>query len=272
MTTYLFDNAWAQARERLAGLEAYCDPGTIRHLSALGVGPGWRCLEVGAGGGSIAAWLSERVGPTGHVLATDLDTRFLELLDRPHLTVLRHDIVREEVPAGEFDLVYARFVLEHLPEREQVLRRLVAALRPGGWLLAEDVDFAAYVPGSGMDAAAEAFFRKLAAADIQETAARGADPNYGRRLYGVLRSAGLVKVAAEGRLAVAQGGSAESRFWRLTCEQMREALLATGAVSEEELDRYAALLENPEVSYLLPLAIAAWGQRPAEVGAAVGGG
>jgi hypothetical protein len=72
---------------------------------------------------------------------------------------------------------------------------------------------------------------------------------------------------------VAQGGSAESRFWRLTCEQMREALLATGAVSEEELDRYAALLKNPEVSYLLPMAIAAWGQRPAEeVGNAVGGG
>ena len=71
---------------------------------------------------------------------------------------------------------------------------------------------------------------------------------------------------------MAQGGSAESRFWRLTCEQMREALLATGAMPEEELDRYAALLENPAVSYLLPMAIAAWGQRPAEDGGAAGGG
>jgi hypothetical protein len=124
-----------------------------------------------------------------------------------------------------------------------------------------------------MDAAAEAFFRKRAVAGNQVAAARGGDSNYGRRLYGVLRSAGLVQVAAEGRLAVAQGGSAESRHWRLTCEQMREALLAAGAVSEEELDRYAALLENPEVSYLLPLTIAAWGQRAAEgVGAAVGEG
>jgi 2-polyprenyl-3-methyl-5-hydroxy-6-metoxy-1,4-benzoquinol methylase len=192
MTTYIFDNAWEKARERLTGLEAYCDPGTIRHLEALGVGPGWCCLEVGAGGGSMALWLGAHVGPGGSVLATDIDTRFLDRLAHPQVTVRRHDIVREELPHGEFDLVYARSVLEHLPEREQVLRRLVAALRPGGWLLAEDVDFAAYVPGSGMDDAAEAFFRKHAVARQQLAAARGADPHYGRRLFGALRSAGLV--------------------------------------------------------------------------------
>lgn len=263
MTNYALDNAWEKARERLAGLAAWYDPGTIRHLEALGVAPGWRCLEVGAGGGSMAAWLSERVGPTGHVLATDIDTRFLELLDRPNLTVLRHDIVREALPEGEFDLVLARFVLEHLPERAQVLPRLVAALRPGGWLLVEDIDFAAYVPGSGMTDAEEALFHRCAAAGIQLVAARGGDSNYGRRLYGALPGVGLVDVAAEGRLAAAQGGSAASRFWRLTVEQLREGLLAAGLIAAEELARYEALLDDPAVTYLLPMAVAAWGQRPA---------
>ena len=62
---------------RLRLIEQASDPTTFAHLDRIGVGAGWRCLEVGAGGGSVAAWLGERVGPTGHVLALDLDLRHL---------------------------------------------------------------------------------------------------------------------------------------------------------------------------------------------------
>ena len=78
MAGYTLDNAWNQASARLAALEAVFDSGTIRYLDGIGVGDGWRCLEVGAGGGSIAAWLARRVGAGGCVLATDIDTRFAE--------------------------------------------------------------------------------------------------------------------------------------------------------------------------------------------------
>ncbi len=105
MPEYAFDNAWRQARQRLSALEACPDPGTLCHLGERGVGPGWRCLEVGADGGSIAAWLCDRVDPTGSVLATALDARFLDALDRPNLQALRHDIVRDPLPAKGFDLV-----------------------------------------------------------------------------------------------------------------------------------------------------------------------
>ena len=74
---YLLDNAGAEAPARLTALAAMFDPGTIRHLESRGVGPGWHCLEVGGGAGSVAAWLATRVGPTGHVLVTDIDPRFL---------------------------------------------------------------------------------------------------------------------------------------------------------------------------------------------------
>jgi tRNA A58 N-methylase Trm61 len=75
VTSYAFPNAWELARRRLALLEVCHDPSSIRHATALGVGPGWRCLEAGAGGGSFARWLAARVGESGSVVAADIDTR-----------------------------------------------------------------------------------------------------------------------------------------------------------------------------------------------------
>jgi 2-polyprenyl-3-methyl-5-hydroxy-6-metoxy-1,4-benzoquinol methylase len=74
-STYLLDNAAAQAPARLAALADMFDATTRRHLLDRGIRPGWRCLEVGGGNGSIAKWLAERVLPDGDVLVTDLDTR-----------------------------------------------------------------------------------------------------------------------------------------------------------------------------------------------------
>src|SRR5271156_5978343 len=89
---YTFENSGAQAATRFSTLADIFDPGTIRHLIEIGVSSGWHCLEIGAGGGSIATWLCDRVGSNGHVLATDIDTRFLETLNRSNLEVSRHDI------------------------------------------------------------------------------------------------------------------------------------------------------------------------------------
>ncbi|MGH8922388.1 MAG: SAM-dependent methyltransferase, partial [Actinomycetes bacterium] len=89
---YSLDNGWEHARHRLELLEQIYDAGTIRRLDSLGVGAGWRCLEVGAGGGSITRWLCDRVGPGGRVLAIDLDTRFVEQLDDENLDVCCMDL------------------------------------------------------------------------------------------------------------------------------------------------------------------------------------
>jgi ubiquinone/menaquinone biosynthesis C-methylase UbiE len=59
------------------------DEGTIRHIEARGIRHGWHCLEIGGGGGSVSAWLAQRVGPEGRVLVTDIDTRFLDRLHLP---------------------------------------------------------------------------------------------------------------------------------------------------------------------------------------------
>ena len=90
---YVLDNTWDRERERLSLLESVWDPGTTARLTALGVAAGWRCLELGAGGGSITRWLCDRVGPTGVVTAVDLEPHFLEVDPRPNLEIHRHDIL-----------------------------------------------------------------------------------------------------------------------------------------------------------------------------------
>jgi SAM-dependent methyltransferase len=114
----------------------------------LGVRRGWRCLEVGCGAGGVARWLSDRVGSDGQVLATDLDPRFVDEQPRTNLEVRRHDLLTDPLEEGWFDLAHARAVLEHIPERPRALARMVAAVRPGGCVVVEDVDL-----GGGMAAA-----------------------------------------------------------------------------------------------------------------------
>jgi SAM-dependent methyltransferase len=90
---------------------------------------------------SVPAWLAEQVGAGGHVLAADIDTTWLGEGDRgTGYEVLRHDVGGEPPPPGHFDLVHARLVLVHVPQRAQALAAMVAALKPGGWLLLEEAD------------------------------------------------------------------------------------------------------------------------------------
>jgi SAM-dependent methyltransferase len=257
MGEYQFGHEWQQERNRLASIEQFEDPGTIRHLEALGVGTGWRCLEIGAGGGSIASWLCRRVGPTGHVLATDLETKFLAALDHGNLEVRRHDITADDLPEAAFDLIHERAVLLHLPCRSRVLARLVAALKPGGWLLCEDTDFSTFVDGSTVPA-----LSRVGKEMVRFLESRGAEPNYGRRLYGEVKAAGLVDVGAEGRVYMMRGDHPSSVLPRYTFERIRAPLLASGAVLEAEFEAALAALGDPDVAVMSHVMMAAWGRRP----------
>ncbi|HEX8035655.1 MAG TPA: methyltransferase domain-containing protein [Ktedonobacterales bacterium] len=259
MNEYLLDNAWQQQRERLAGLESWFDPGTIRHMETLGVAPGWRCLEVGGGGGSIALWLSRRVSPEGHVLATDLDTRFLDVLREPNLEVRRHNILTDPLPGQTFDLVHARFVVEHLADRMGALRHMASALKPGGWLLVEETDSSSWVPAPGNDANDNALFARWTTAYAQLLAATGADAYAGRRLYGELHTLGLTDIDAEGRVFMVRGGSSTAEVWRLTAEQVSDRIVASGLLTQAEMARVIALFADPAFVWMEGLIMAAWG-------------
>jgi SAM-dependent methyltransferase len=261
--TYAFDNALAAQRERLDTLETLFDPGTIRQLEARGVGPGWRCLEVGAGGGSIAAWLCARVGPDGAVLATDLDTRWVAELSHPNLDVRVHDLLEDDLPSGEFDLVHVRLVLAWLREPPVGLQRLIAALKPGAWLLVEELDFVSAVPDPRMEPQQRVLFERAASAHNAILARRHAfDPYYGRRVTGDLEDAGLTDTGAEGRASMWRGSGPGGRIWRLSVAQLRDEIADSGLMDPADIDAALALCDDPRLSTMSPVMMAAWGRRP----------
>lgn len=256
---YLLSNAAVQAEVRLRALATLFDPGTIRHLEGCGVEPGWRCLEVGGGAGTIAAWLADRVGPAGHVLVTDIDARFLQGLAASNLEVRRHDIAADPLPPAAFDLVHVRLVLNQFADPGPILARLRGSLKPGGWLLCEEFDSAS-MPADPDAHPGETLLRSQVVL-ARVMAARGFDRRFGRRLFAHLRAQGFADVAAEGRVFMVPGGTAGAALVHANCAQLRPALVDTGDVTDAEIERDLASLDDPAL--LMPSSVmwAAWGRR-----------
>ncbi|MGE0542303.1 MAG: class I SAM-dependent methyltransferase [Dehalococcoidia bacterium] len=271
-STYGLSNSWQRARERLDMVEAWLDPGTIRGLEGRGVGEGWRCLEVGAGGGSIAAWLSARVGSSGQVLAVDIDTRFLSGLEAANLEVRQADIRSDDLPAESFDLAHCRLLLMHLTESERMaaLRRIVAALRPGGWLVAEEMHFPAAAVDPSVTPEAGDLFARLLDAHNEVLAEAGFDAVYGSRLLGELEAQGLADLEAEGQVCMWRGASVGAAAWRLTFEQLAARMVDGGHVSEGEIAEGLALFDDPRFRFMSQVTMTVRGRRPGNSPARVG--
>jgi SAM-dependent methyltransferase len=258
---YLLDNRKAEAGDRFEALAAVFDPMTVGHFDRLGVGPGWRCLEVGAGGGSIVRHLSERVGPAGRVLATDIEPRFLDpLAGLGNVDVCRHDVVVDPLPESEFDLVHARLVLVHVPERITAIHRLVQSLRPGGWLLIEDADGPISLQTT-LDPKTEDehLANRMRCGLMDLLAERGVDPMFARSLPRLFLAEGLEDVAGDGYVAFSDTVRVLERANIL---QLREEFVAAGIATESEIERFLAWLDEPRPWLAAPFILSAWGCRP----------
>ncbi|MEU3777695.1 class I SAM-dependent methyltransferase [Streptomyces sp. NPDC032472] len=234
------------------------DPFTRERLYALGAGPGRRCLDVGAGTGTVARWLAEEAG-ADEVVALDRDTDRLAPLAGPRLRVRTADITRlaAEPGLGTFDLVHARFVLMHLPERRELVGRLAELVKPGGHLVLSD---AVDVPDPADTTSAyrrtlDAMWRTLAETIGTDIAAVRAYPH-------LLRAAGLEGVAAELVCPPLTPGSPLAAFWTETLERMRPALLAGARLDETTLDETLSYLASPRLAELGPGMLTVWGRRP----------
>ena len=258
---YLLANQNTAAMDRFTAFTSLFDPSTFSHLDRLGVAEGWRCWEVGAGGTSVVRWLAERVGSTGHVLATDLDTTWADGAPLPTVAVQRHDVALDPVPPGPFDLVHARLVLVHVPDRDVALTNMVSALRPGGWLLVEDAD-PALQPLSCLEehGPAEARANRIRTGFRALMAGRGADLAYGRTLPRRLRAAGLVEVGADAAFPVALPACADLEVATITI--IRDQLVEGGVASEAEIEQHLAAVRAGQLDLTQPPMIACWGRRP----------
>jgi SAM-dependent methyltransferase len=261
---YLLDNRQTEAGRRLDLLAELFDPVTFRHCAALGLAAGWHCWEAGAGGPGVPARLAALVGPGGRVLATDLDVTWLPAEGATY-EVLRHDLRTDPVPPGGFDLVHARLVLVHLPERAAVLAALAGALKPGGWLLVEDAD-PALQPLACPDEAGEAerLANRLRRGFRTLLAERGADLAFGRTLPRLMRATGLSHVGAEGSFPY--GSPAGRALEAATVRQIGAEMVTRGLASEEDLGEHLANLAAGRVDVTTAPMISAWGQRPVTPG------
>jgi SAM-dependent methyltransferase len=266
-TEYLFDNAAErEARARMAALAALHNDATFRYVEKCGIALGWNCLEIGAGDGSVARWMAARVGPTGCVLATDIDPRFAlqdGSANPANMDVRVHDIVTSSLPEGVYDLIHARLVLVWLPARLTVLDKLVKALRPGGWLLIEDYD-TQLVPSElgAPDPTAAAKFFKMKQALLELMSRRGLGHTYARELHHRLRERGLMQVESHGAIATFVGGSPGADLQQANFRQVHKAAIEAGLVSEAEFEEAMLLLSDPQFTAFTSTMFSAMGRKP----------
>lgn len=236
------------AAARTAALAELFDPTTFRQLAATGIGRDGRCWEVGAGGATVPEWLAARVGPGGLVVASDLDTSGLPAARAP-VRVLRHDVGTEPPPATDLDLVHARLVLTHVPQRAAALASMVAAVRPGGWVVVEDAD-----PGlqpllcPDESGPAQERANRLRRGFRSLMAGRQADLAFGRTLPRLLRDQGLVDVVAEAWFPITAPACAVLE--RATVEQIRDRLVDARLATDAEIDQHLRAVASGEVADL----------------------
>jgi ubiquinone/menaquinone biosynthesis C-methylase UbiE len=225
---------WHDRNRWLSFLEELLDPATVRRLERVGVGSGWQTLEVGAGRGSIAVWLADRVGDQGRTVATDLDTSLLEELDDDRIEVVRHDVLLDDFPPASFDLVHCRAVLVHLSDPSGAVQRMASWLKTGGALVAEEpwTDVARLAPDPVVADAAGALGEML-------------DGAFARRLPQTLRQAGLERVEADAELRFFEGGTDSAAFFRKALEGACARLVAAGTLKAEEVRRLRNRFDDP---------------------------
>lgn len=111
-------------------------------LQRLGLGEGWRCVDVGAGGGDVSVALAEMVGRAGRVYAVDSDPATRDEVARAasaHAQVIALTQAGEDLSLPEeVDLAFCRFLLLHVIEPIDVVRKMAGVVRPGGWVVAQE--------------------------------------------------------------------------------------------------------------------------------------
>lgn len=248
-------------RTRLQLLQQSLDAPTIRRLEQLGVKPGWRCLEVGAGVGSIAHWLAEYVGPEGKVVATDINTRFLDTIHEPNLEIRQHNILLDDLERGSYDLVHARAVLMHLADPGLAISKMAAAVRPGGWLLLEEFDWLSFGAIDPINDASRTFNQKM------ETLAKTLqrfhilDLYLGRRLRQFLEQVGSSEIGNAGVTGVTRGGDPSTHFLLMTLQMAGPPMIGAGILTEQDVVLFQRLLTDPSFYFIDAINFGVWGKR-----------
>jgi SAM-dependent methyltransferase len=238
MSEYVLPHDAAGERQRLALMSALLDPLELDHIARLGARPGWGCLELGSGNGSISRALAERVCPGGHVVASDIDIAYMKDLRAPCLEVRRIDVLQDVIEERSYDLVVARALLHHLTPPRKALKRFVAGLRPGGVLLSIEPDM---LPCTVTEPESMNLFWK---GWLKCSVTAGIDFFIGRKIPGWLDSLGLAAVAGERHTAQFNGGSDWANYWIETLRELAPSRVKSGCVTARMIDEFSGALSE----------------------------
>jgi SAM-dependent methyltransferase len=242
-------------RERLRLLEQDSDPQTIEILHGLPVNASWRCLDLGAGAGSIAYWLTDQCRD-GHVVAADIDVRFLDYARPGNLEVRQFNVSRDEFPAGSFDLIHARSLLCHVPTRDTVLTQAVEWLAPGGWLVVGEPYM--FAPNTSPYPPLRRFYRAV----DERWIAQGSDMRWARRLPGLMAQAGLQQLGVATRSNCMGLGGVHDAFALASIRQIGDVMVEDGDITQAERDEMVALFDDPTFVDVRSVFITVWGHKP----------
>lgn len=256
---YIFADEHDNSAARFRALSELYDASTSGYIERLGIARGCACLEIGAGGGSIARWLAERVSP-GRVVATDRAVPGFDVSGLANLELLQHDIAAEPLPVSTFDFVHARLVLMHLPEPEVAVARMVRALRPGGWVMLEEFDLPSLASEAGGDGGLTTLRTSVAFRAAMEKS--GVDMQCGRRLPGIMQAHGLVSVGGQGRMSLWTGGSAGAHLMRSNYVGLQQRMIDDGLIHAIEFNADLARLDDAEFAAVSPTMWSVWGRLP----------
>lgn len=184
------------------------DPTAFALFDRLKVKHGWRVLEIGPGKGSLHMELRRRV--RGPIDAVERSRVFADVLRARCRrdgfgpgTIWEADLITARLPRASYDLIFARWVFLFLPDPEAHLRKLVAALKPGGLLAIED-----YCRATLRRVPEPPHWENFLKADLAFFASEGGDANIGSRLPDLYKRVGLEIVDVTPTIKSGPAGSA----------------------------------------------------------------
>jgi ubiquinone/menaquinone biosynthesis C-methylase UbiE len=262
--SYVIDGG-REGKSRLNILGLAMNSFSVDALQKAGIKEGFKCLDAGCGGGMMTYEIAGLAGESGFVTAFDFDKEIiaLNLQELNDLQIQNVNFFQSDVCAleseEEYDLIFARYLFSHLSKREEAFTILNKALRPGGIILLEDVQFSGHVC-IPISKAFETYVRWY----TEVVALRGGDAELGPKLPELFYSAGLENIEVQIAQPIGLRGPAK-QMSLLTLDKIKSALLESKIADEIEFAKVRNELEtitlDDKTLMSIPRTFQVWGRR-----------
>ena len=243
MSQYIFEpNREDKELHRLQMIEAARDPSTIQLLLRSGIQPGWKCLEIGPGAGSMLKWTGEKVGKSGLVMGVDKNPAYLRGFSSPPYEIRKGDFLEVAID-GPFDLIYGRYFLIHNRNNIEYLRKIHGLLNPDGYAVLEEPDFTS---AKFLNNNSDTSQYRVNSAICNMFQDYGLDPGYGLHLPQNLHTAGFQIVETHSTMHLCEGKSLIANLMGESALVLGQEYQKTGEATADDIQQYIANAQNPD--------------------------